>query len=446
MGQERERLERQRKGKEDWRLWGPYLSERAWGTVREDYSPHGEAWEYFSHEQSRSRAYRWSEDGIGGISDDKQRLCLAFAFWNGKDPILKERLFGLTGNEGNHGEDVKESFFYLDATPSHSLLKYLYKYPQKEYPYTLLVEENRSRPRGMPSFNLTDTGVFSENRYWDIEITYAKERTDSLFARLRIFNRGPETATLHLLPTLWFRNTWSWGTGNGSVPLIEPAESGKAEWAVRARNGDLGDHFLYGRQAAKGLFTGNETNSEHLFSSPNRTPYVKDAFHRFIVDGDADAVDPGRTGSKFAAWHTIECEAGGSVTVDLSLSPRALKDPFASMQEVLETREREADEFFSDLLPGAAPEDALIHRQAVAGMIWSRQFYQYNVGKWLDGDEIAPPGTRSSGRNSRWRHLDASDVISVPDKWEYPWFAAWDLAYHCMAFARFDSDFAKRQI
>lgn len=446
MGKEFDRLEKQRDGKENWRLWGPYLSERAWGTVREDYSPHGTSWEYLSHEQSRSRAYRWSEDGIGGISDDKQRLCLAFAFWNGKDPILKERLFGLTGNEGNHGEDVKESFFYTDGTPSHSLLRYLYKYPQKEYPYSLLVEENRRRPRSEPSFNLTDTGIFEEDLYWDIEITYVKVRTDSLFIRVTASNRGPGSAMLHLLPILWFRNTWSWGGNNSPMPLIEPAESGKSEWAVRASHAELGDYYLYGDHPAGFLFTENETNSERLFSSPNRTPYVKDAFQRIVVEGEQDSVNPDRKGTKFAAWHSIECEGGSSFSLDLVLNRGPLERPFAGVKKLLETREREAEEFFAELLPGASPEDALIHRQAVAGMIWSRQFYHYDVGRWLEGDEITPPGERRSGRNSRWRHLEAEDIISVPDKWEYPWFAAWDLAYHCMVYANFDSDFAKRQI
>jgi hypothetical protein len=291
---EKQRLEAQRLGTEDWRLWGPYLSERAWGTVREDYSADGEAWEHFDHDQARSRAYRWNEDGLGGICDARQRLCLAVALWNGRDPILKERMFGLTGKQGNHGEDVKEYFFYLDAAPSHSFLRYLYKYPQKAFPYSTLVEENKRRSRTDPPFNLLDTGVFKENRYWDVEITYAKKTPDAIFARIKISNRGPETAVLHLLPTLWFRNTWSWDDEQGEKPSLEAAGPGKAAWAVAAQHPDLGRYFLYGRQQAKSLFTENETNMELLFGAANASPYVKDGFHRLVVNGEKGAVNPAR--------------------------------------------------------------------------------------------------------------------------------------------------------
>ncbi len=444
---ERQRLEAQRQGAEDWRLWGPYLAERAWGTVREDYSPHGNAWEHFDHDQARSRAYRWNEDGMAGICDEEQRLCLALSFWNGRDPILKERAFGLTGNQGNHGEDVKEYYFYLDATPSHSYLRYLYKYPQAEYPYALLVSENRRRSRQEPPHGLLDAGVFAGDRYWDIEVEYAKVTPDCVHARITAHNRGPDGATLHLLPTLWFRNTWSWGECAGERPVLEaiPAPRGAA-WAVLAVHETLGSYYLYGRQAAEPLYTDNETNSERLWSVPNATPYVKDAFHRRVVDNDLKAVNPAGRGTKFAAWHRLGVEGGGSRTVELILSARALPSPFARNCNVVSVRRAEADAFYADLLPDAPEEDARIVRQALAGMIWSKQFFHYDVHRWLQGDRVAPPPERQRGRNHGWRHLRAHDVISMPDKWEYPWFAAWDLAYHCAALALVDIDFAKEQI
>ncbi|MGW8160693.1 MAG: MGH1-like glycoside hydrolase domain-containing protein [Desulfobulbales bacterium] len=444
---EKKRLEAQRLGKEDWRLWGPYLSERAWGTVREDYSADGEAWKYFGHDQARSRAYRWSEDGIGGICDVKQRLCLAFAFWNGRDPFLKERMFGLTGLEGNHGEDVKECFFYLDGTPSHSFLRYLYKYPHAVFPYSTLVEENRRRKRDDPSFSILDTGVFAKNRYWDIEIIYAKKNPGTIAVRLEVTNRGAERATLHLLPTLWFRNTWSWDSDSKTAkPVLQKTGSEKSAWAVQADHPDLGRYFLYGRQQAKTLFTDNETNMEHLFGSANASPYVKDAFHRLLVQGEESAVNPSETGTKFAAWHEITCGPGEEVQVELVLAAEPDKHPFAGMELLLNKRRREADIFFANLLPGASREDALVFRQAMAGMIWCKQFFHLDVSRWLDGDLIPPPRNREQGRNRKWRHLNAADIISMPDSWEYPWFASWDLAYHCMVLAHLDVDFAKEQI
>lgn len=446
MNAEKKRLESQRLGVENWRLWGPYLSERAWGTVREDYSPHGEAWEYFDHDQARSRAYRWSEDGIGGICDDKQRLCLAIALWNERDPILKERMFGLAGTQGNHGEDVKEYFFYLDATPSHSFLKYLYKYPQVKYPYSFLVEENSRRTRRDPPVSLFDTGVFDENRYWDIEVVYAKEKPGRIFARVTMTNRGPESATLHLLPTLWFRNTWSWGETEEPKPLLKVDEAHKASWSVKAEHPTLGEYFLYGNQKAQSLFTENETNEHRLFGVPNHTPHVKDAFHRLVINGEQDAVNPAQVGTKFAAWHVVTCGARESATVDLVLSSSALKAPFGRTTSVITKRRKEAKAFFSELLPNAGEEDASISRQAIAGMIWCKQYYNYNVARWLDGDQVSPPEGHEQGRNRNWRNLKATDVISMPDGWEYPWFAAWDLAYHCMVFAHVDVDFAKDQL
>ncbi|MDF1578288.1 MAG: hypothetical protein P1P81_07580, partial [Desulfobulbales bacterium] len=445
--QEQKRLEAQRLKKEDWRLWGPYLSERAWGTVREDYSPAGEAWEYFDHEQARSRAYRWSEDGLGGICDTGQRLCLAVSLWNGSDPILKERMFGLTGNQGNHGEDVKECFFYLDATPSHSLLKYLYKYPQAAFPYSSLVAENRGRSRTDPPFGIIDTGVFEENRYWDVEITYAKESPETIFARIKVSNRGPETATLHLLPNLWFRNTWSWGDAEqGEKPRLQLADAGKDAWAVEAKHQTLGSYFLYGGQKAKSLFTENETNMARLFGAANPSPYAKDAFHRLLIQGEPEAVNPAQTGTKFAAWHEITCGPGEESIVELVLTHQADKEPFSRGNSIFTARQQEADDFYAASAPGAGREDAMIFRQAMAGMIWGKQFYNFDVNRWLAGDQLPPPEERRQGRNRSWRHLQAADIISMPDSWEYPWFAAWDLAYHCMVFAHLDVDFAKDQI
>ncbi len=446
MNTERNRLDAQRKGTENWRLWGPYVAERAWGTVREDYSPNGEAWEYFDHNHACSRVYRWSEDGMGCICDEQQRLCLALALWNGRDPILKERMFGLTGTQGNHGEDVKEYFFYLDATPSHSFLRYLYKYPQAEFPYATLIEENRRRSRQDPPFDLLDTGIFAENRYWDVEVTYAKESPECILARIKVSNRGPEKAHLHLLPTLWFRNTWSWGESKEPKPEILTSESGQAAWGVKAVHPTLGEYFFYGRRPAECLFTENETNVQQLSGLSNPTPYVKDAFHQRLIQGELKAVNPGQQGTKFAAWYEVSLEAGESFLFDLVLSSEALKDPFQRIEALLNKRQQESARFYEEQLPGASEEDALIFRQAMAGMIWCKQFYNYSVARWLDGDLVPPPEGRNLGRNRKWRHFRASNIISMPDSWEYPWFAAWDLAYHCMVWAQLDVDFAKDQI
>ncbi len=463
---ERLRLERQRQGRENWRLWGPYLAERAWGTVREDYSAHGEAWEYLDHDQSRSRVYRWNEDGLGGICDEQQRLCFALALWNGRDPILKERAFGLAGHQGNHGEDVKEYYFYLDATPSHSYLRYLYKYPQAEYPYGRLVEENRRRGRQEPPFTLLDTGVFKEDRYWDLELIYAKAGPEEIHIRLNVANRGPETATLHLLPQLWFRNTWAWGDEEKQRTLAQlrgdPPEPSRppptkpilraiaapegAAWAVRAEHPSLGLYHLCGRQGAEALYCENESNAQRLWGSPNPIPYVKDGFHRLVINGEPDAVNPAQEGTKFAAWHRLTLDAGQQARIELVLSAAPLAQPFATSRAVFAARESEAEAFYRELLPEAADEDRRLLRQALAGMIWSQQFFHYDVARWLDGDQFPPPDKRKQGRNRTWRHLKAADVISMPDKWEYPWFAAWDLAYHCAALALVDVDFAKQQI
>jgi hypothetical protein len=445
-GAERQRLERQRENKENWRLWGPYLSERAWGTVREDYSEHGAAWDYFDHDQARSRAYRWSEDGLGGICDERQYLCFALALWNGVDPILKERAFGLTGNQGNHGEDVKEHYFYLDATPSHSYLRYLYKYPQAAYPYQALIDENARRGRDQPPFTLLDTGVFAESRYFDVEARYAKADTDEIHIRILVHNRGDRPAALHLLPTLWFRNTWTWDEMIRRPALTATASPAGAAWAVQAQHSQLGAYYLYGRQAAELLFTENESNRERLWRQPNRTPYVKDAFHRRVVDNDQRAVNPARQGTKFAAWQVLPLAPGQGAEVDLVLAARPLAQPFRHSDEVFAVRRREADAFYRELLPDAAAGDRDILRQALAGMVWSKQFFHYEVLRWLQGDGVPPPESRRGARNHQWQHVRARDILSMPDKWEYPWFAAWDLAYHCMAFTLIDVDFAKDQI
>ena len=443
---ERQRLEAQRQGREDWRLWGPYLAERAWGTVREDYSPHGNAWEYFDHDQARLRAYRWNEDGLGGICDEQQRLCVALALWNGRDTILKERMFGLTGNQGNHGEDAKECWFYLDATPSHSFLRYLYKYPQAAYPYSRLVEENARRSRFDPPYSLIDTGIFDDGRYWDVEVRYAKASPEEIHIRVIVTNRGPETATLHLLPQLWFRNTWSWGDGTDKPVLYEIAAPQEAKWAVRAEHPALGAYHLYGRHAARTLYTENESNAQKLWGVASATPYVKDAFHRHVIGGEAEAVNPAQRGTKVAAWHVLTVDAGQSATIGLTLSRAALDTPFARREIIFSTRDSEAGVFYDDLLPEASAQDHNILRQALAGMIWSKQFFHYDVARWLDGDQLPAPDGHKHGRNSGWRHLKAQHVISMPDKWEYPWFAAWDLAFHCAALALVDVDFAKDQI
>jgi hypothetical protein len=443
---ERQRLEAQHEGREDWRLWGPYLSERAWGTVREDYSEGGTAWEHLDHDQARSRAYRWNEDGMGGISDEHQRLCFALAMWNGNDPILKERAFGLTGNQGNHGEDVKEYYFYLDATPSHSWMRYLYKYPQAAYPYGWLVEENRRRSRTDPAFTLLDTGVFESDRYFDVEVRYAKASPDEIHIRVIATNRGPEAATIHLLPQLWFRNDWSWGDPVDKPVLRAIAAPAGAQWAVRAEHPTLGTYHLYGRHAAKPLYTENESNAQRLWNVPNATPYVKDAFHRRIVNGEEGAVNPDATGTKFGAWHVLSVDAGHSVTIGMTLSREALAAPFDRREVIFAKREAEATTFYEELLPEADPQDMKILRQSLAGMIWSKQFFHFDVARWLDGDQLTPPAGRQRGRNRRWRHMRAADVISMPDKWEYPWFAQWDLAFHCAALALVDVDFAKDQI
>jgi len=428
-----------------WKQWGPYLSERQWGTVREDYSEYGTAWDYFPHDHARSRAYRWGEDGIGGLSDAEQRLCLSLALWNTHDPILKERLFGLNNGEGNHGEDVKELYYYLDATPSHSYLKMLYKYPQREFPYAQLQEENRRRGISHPEFELIDTEAFADDRYFDVVIEYAQAGHEDILMRVTAHNRGPEAAPLHLLPQLWFRNTWSWDAG-AHKPELRMAQ----HIAVEVDHPQLGGRYLYADGTPRAiLFCDNESNAGRLWGDDSRAGYWKDGIHERVVAGREHAVNPGQTGTKAAVWFPLEVPARGSQTIQLRLSPRAIERPFADFDRVFSKRIREADEFYAHLQTGIASVDARrVQRQAFAGMIWSKQYFRYDVPRWIKGDPVqpAPPAARRHGRNHEWMHLNNADIISMPDKWEYPWYAAWDLAFHCIPLAHLDSAFAKEQL
>ena len=441
MNAESRRLEESRDRKAHWKKWGPYVSERAWGTVREDYSPDGSAWEYLPHDHARSRAYRWGEDGLAGVCDRHQNICFALALWNGRDPFLKERLFGLTGNQGNHGEDVKEYYFYLDSTPTHSYMKYLYKYPQAEFPYDRLVAEGR-RPRTQPEFELLDTGIFDQNRYFDIFVEYAKESPESLCIRIGVVNRGPERAPLDLLPSLWFRNTWSWRQGEE-----KPALWSESDTVVRCRQSYLGERRLYCEGAGELLFTENETNFERLYRAPNGGKYLKDGINDYVVHGRAEAVNPGRTGTKMAARYRLEIEPGETRTIRLRFADG--ERGFDDFDRIFAARIAEADEFYAPLCAADSSADLRqVQRQGFAGMLWSKQFYCYDVKTWLEGDPTQPPPPRERlhGRNSQWTHLYNADVISMPDKWEYPWFAAWDLAFHCLTLSLVDSEFAKEQL
>lgn len=436
-----------------WRRWGPYLSERAWGTVREDYSPDGDAWTYLPHDHARSRAYRWNEDGLAGICDAQQRLCFALALWNGHDPILKERLFGLSGPEGNHGEDVKEYYFHLDNTPTHSYMRCLYKYPQAAFPYQQLTEENRRRTRQDPEFELLDTGIFNEGRYYDVLIEYAKAGPDDLLIRISATNRGPDPARLHLLPTLWFRNTWSWGRDPHKPTLAPVADLEETTVAVvSAQHHSLGHFDWYCEAPGELLFTENESNLIRLFGVANPTPYVKDAFHRYVVQGEHQAVNPDQSGTKAAAVYDRQIPPGQTAVIRLRLSPAGatpLQGAFVDFEAIMNRRRGEADEYYNALHPASLSEDERrVERQALSGLLWSKQFYHYDVEQWLDGDpaQPPPPPQRKRGRNAAWRGLNASEVLSMPDTWEYPWFAAWDLAFHCIALALVDSTFAKEQL
>lgn len=464
MNAEKERLRQSDERTKHWKRWGPYLSERAWGTVREDYSPDGSAWDYFPHDHARSRAYRWNEDGIAGISDRHQKMCFALALWNGQDPILKERLFGLTGSEGNHGEDVKEIYYYLDSTPTHSYMKFLYKYPQSEFPYVKLIEENRDRDKNEREFELIDTGIFDDDKYFDVFVEYAKSDVEDILIKITVANRGDEAAQINVLPTIWFRNTWAWNDSDPNCG-IRKADVGVLELECP----EYGKRWLYCEGSPELLFTENETNSERLFGSKSRTPFVKDGINDYIVQGRADRINPAEVGTKASANYKLNVPAKSQISVRLRLSDidltgiRALTksrstsasiraggdDPFADFDNCFAARIREADDYYASIVPPELSEDARnVQRQAFAGMLWSKQFYHYVVKDWLEGDnsKAIPPAERLRGRNSEWRHLYNADIISMPDKWEYPWYAAWDLAFHCIPLALIDPNFAKEQL
>jgi hypothetical protein len=449
MAAEHIRLDEARDKKSPWKKWGPYLSERQWGTVREDYSEDGNAWAYFSHDQSRSRAYRWGEDGLAGISDDQQRLCFALALWNGKDAILKERLFGLTNSEANHGEDVKEYYFYLDSTPTHSYMKYLYKYPQGPFPYGDLIQQNRQRGRNDFEYELLDTGIFDRDRYFDVFVEYAKASPEDILVQITVWNRGPEAAELHVLPTLWFRNRWSWGTASGR-PELRQAPSSGAMHVIEAVQEELGSRYLHCEGQPKLLFTENETNTQRIFGVPNRSPFVKDSINDCIVDGKEEAVNPEKKGTKAAAVYRVNVPPGECQVIRLRLSNAVAAAPFGSeFEAVRKARHKEADEFYESVIPRSLHADAAnVMRQALAGMLWSKQFYHYDVDQWLGerGSDPFKATRKAAPRNEHWHHMYNGDIISMPDKWEYPWYAAWDLAFHVIALTLVDVDFGKQQL
>ena len=450
MGAEAVRLRETRTGKIPWKKWGPYLSERQWGTVREDYSENGNAWDYFTHDQARSRAYHWGEDGLAGISDDHQLLCFSVALWNGKDPILKERLFGLTNGEGNHGEDVKEYYFYVDSTPTHSYMKYLYKYPQTEYPYGDLIETNKRRGRNDTEYELMETGVFDEDRYFDVFVEYAKRAAEDVLVQIRVENRGPEPAAIHLLPSLWFRNTWTWWPGT-TKPSLKQLRNEDGWKVVVASHAQLGERYLYCEGDVPLLFTENETNNERIFGTPNQSPYVKDGINNYVVGGNQSAVNPEKAGTKSAADYQLTVGAGRTTTIRLrltDLAPHAIGDPFKNFAATFKTRQREANAFYKSITPERAGDDeALVMRQALAGMLWTKQYYFFDVHKWLEEHGVDPiKHTGRFLRNREWFHMVNQHVISMPDKWEYPWYAAWDLAFHAIALSAVDTDFAKEQL
>jgi len=441
---EKHRLSESDTLKKKWKKWGPYLSDRQWGTVREDYSINGDAWKNITHDSARSRAYRWGEEGIGGISDDKQLLCFALSFWNGKDPILKERFFGLSAYEGNHGEDVKENYYYLDNTPTHSYMKMLYKYPQSEFPYNKLLEENKRRGRLDPEFELIDTGVFDQNKYFDVFIEYAKNNETDLLIRITAHNRSNEAAIIDIIPQIWFRNTWSWGLDNYKPQMTQGDQN-----SIFIDHKKLGHYTLYCEGKPKLLFTDNETNSLKLYNVKNESSYFKDGINDSIVYAKKDVLNPENTGTKAGVRYHLNVEAGNFETVCLRLTAIQLKKPFANFNTIFEERISEANEFYGNLQVDNKDEDTKnIQRQALAGMLWNKQFYYYNISQWLKGDpsQPTPPKERLSGRNKEWMHLNNADIISMPDKWEYPWFASWDLAFHCVTLALVDANFAKDQL
>src|SRR6201996_3455242 len=450
---EHARLEQARTGEVPWKAWGPYLSERQWGTVREDYSESGDAWDYFPHDHARSRAYRWGEDGIAGVCDERQRLCLALGLWNGADPILKERMFGLTNSQGNHGEDVKEYWFYLDSTPTHSYLKCQYKYPQRAFPYLDLVTTNGGRSKQELEYELLDTGVFDDDRYFDVVVEYAKAGPEDILMLVTVFNRGPDAATLHVLPTLWFRNTWSWGD-EVQKPSLTGGDGPSGVTGARATHPELGEWLLRAAASAALLFCENETNNERLFGAPNASQHVKDGVNEFVVNGNSGGVNPNGTGTKVAAHHVLELASGGDASIRVRLTAsHAAEDgaPLgAGFQRVLAARQKEADQFYATVIPSTlSAAGGMGMGQALAGVLWGKQYYEYDVHRWLREHGVNPwdpEAPASSVRNVSWYHMIAGDVISMPDKWEYPWFAAWDLAFHCAPLALVDVDFAKEQV
>jgi hypothetical protein len=453
MRKEHERLIEDKNREVYWKRWGSYLSERAWGTVREDYSANGDAWGYFTHDQARSRTYRWNEDGIAGFCDRHQLICFAVAMWNGRDPFLKERLFGLSGPEGNHGEDVKECYFYLDNTPTHSYMKALYKYPQQEFPYQRLIDENRRRTRLDPEFELMDTGIFDDGRYFDVFVEYAKATSEDILIRITAWNRGPETARLHLLPTIWFRNIWSWKDDPEQIkPKLERMADVHGMPLTRVYHPQYGERWLFAEGSPQLLFTENESNLRRLFNSPNRGFYQKDGINDYVVKAQRHRVNAEETGTKAAAYYDLEIAPGQSAVIKLKFTEKinSTQDHFGkSFEDVFRERIFDADEFYRDVIPQSMSADGRnIMRQGFAGMLWSKQFYNYDVRTWLNGDpaQPAPPKERLSGRNHQWKHFYADDIISMPDKWEYPWFAAWDMAFHCITLALLDWNFAKDQL
>jgi hypothetical protein len=456
MTEEYKRLKVTPGNKNTWKKWGPYLSERQWGTVREDYSEHGDAWNYFPHDHARSRAYKWGEDGIAGISDDKQILCFALALWNGKDPIIKERLFGLNNKEGNHGEDVKEYYFYLDSTPTHSYMKFLYKYPHKAYPYEDLIRTNSRRSRNEPEYELLDTGIFDGDRYFDVFVEYAKASPEDILIKLTINNRGPENATLWMMPTLWFRNTWH-DNENESKPVLKQVSLGENTSFIEIKHDKLGNWNFFVSDNGIFLFTDNESNNARLSGKPNSSHFVKDGINNHIVNGLQDAVNPDNTGTKAAVCYSVDIGGGGAKTLRFRLrkvtSDNNIREDLQLMlgqdfENLFETRIKEADEFYGSVIPSSMdPDQANVMRQAIAGMLWSKQFYNYDVGKWLKEHGINPGKSRMPGfRNDRWHHMNNSDIISMPDKWEYPWYAVWDLAFHVVALTLVDEDFGREQL
>jgi hypothetical protein len=441
MSKENERLEDTISKKAKWKKWGPYLSERQWGTVREDYSADGTVWEYTTHDMARSKAYRWGEEGIAGFCDNKQRLCFSLALWNKNDPIIKERLFGLSGHEGNHGEDVKELYYYLDNTPTHSYMKMLYKYPQQEFPYSWLADENKRRTTQDPEFELIDTGIFNADKYFDVFVEFAKSQPDDILIKITVCNRGGEDAPLHVVPQLWFRNTWAWGYEN-----YKPIMFSNQKTVIHTVHKDLGELSFYGDKNPEVLFCDNETNGKRLYGVPDDTGFFKDGINNYLVAGNNRAVNAAKTGTKAAFNYELILKAGASETICLRLMPSSMERPFTEFHAIFKARENEADEFYRELQKEVhSADERLVQRQALAGMLWSKQFYYYDVDQWLQGDprQLPPPATRCKGRNYEWKHLNNADIILMPDKWEYPWYASWDLGFHCITVAVVDRHYAK---